>query len=1207
MLGTDHNAVLAPLPEPSADPAPPLPTGSIEAEAVPEAHKPPPQPLIKVLLPVVMLSTVGVVVAIMILSGRRMSPMMLLFPLMMVFSVAMMFNPGEKTSDIDETRRVFLRHLDALMTKARRNGDKQREHAVHFHPDPKQLVAAMPTTRVWERSADSSRAGEVRLGVGAGALCTPVEVPDPGSPEDLDPVCAVSLRRAVAAVSTVAGMPIIVQLAAFPSVVLAGPSALVVARCIVVQLAFFHGPETIGLINRHPDPSLAFTKWLPHTRNPEAASLTVALCGAAGAHAALAETDIDCVIVIDEDTDYFVDEGAFHLICDHEIHARTEAGEELLGVPDLIPEAEAGLIARRLAFYRRPADASGSGGEGLLAMLGIDDIDQLDSHTMWTGRAGTRQRLAVPVGVTPAKSPVYLDLKEAAHGGMGPHGLCIGATGSGKSEFLRTLVVALAATHSPEELNLVLVDFKGGATFLGCEGLPHTSAVITNLEEEAVLVERMYDAISGELNRRQELLRTAGNFANVTDYASARAANPHELAPLPSLLIVVDEFSELLSHHPHFADLFVAVGRLGRSLGVHLLLASQRLEEGRLRGLDSHLSYRIGLRTFSAAESRQVLGVPDAHELPNEPGSGYLKAGPGEMIRFRAAYVSGPLVRVVDKRRTSKARAVRLFTGWADEAALAAVDHVVEETVDESTTVLNVIVEAARDTALTRGQKAHTVWLPPLPEQIELATVCENMGAMRAVVGVTDEPYFQRQDNLVLDLTRAGGHVAIVGGPQSGKTMALRTLVASLAATHKPRQVAFYIIDCGAGSLVELEMLPHVAGVGVKDNEERIRRIIDEVAGHVADPTRRASEHIVVVIDGWQTLADPDSPFADLREKVVRIASEGPSASVHLVLTSQRWSAIRANVRDLIGNRVELKLTEPHDSLIDRKAQASVPDAPGRGLSPEGTPMLLAATYTQDLAHIAASTQEPAVPQLKVLPRHIDAGPLLAAHPGQVILGEGGAELSVQLLESGHLLAIGTGGCGKSTLIATVLASVERLPREDARLVIVDPRRAHLGRVSEDMVAAYAGSATAAQEALAAAATTLNQRLPGPDVTAGELAKRSWWTGPEIWVVIDDLDLIDDSALRALVPLLPHARDVGLHIVAARKFGGVARAMFSGFLSTFKDLTPEVVLFDATRDEGPIFGVKPSPQDPGRATLIRHNGVVGPLQVAATYEEGAGL
>ena len=249
----------------------------------------------------------------------------------------------------------------------------------------------------------------------------------------------------------------------------------------------------------------------------------------------------------------------------------------------------------------------------------------------------------MPVGVDDAGAPVALDLKESAQGGSGPHGLCIGATGSGKSELLRTLVLGLVATHSSAELNLVLVDFKGGATFLGLGGLPHVSAVITNLADELHLVDRMADALEGELTRRQELLRAAGNLTGVAEYAAARRTGGRDLPPLPALLVVVDEFSELLAQRPELVDLLGTIGRLGRSLGIHLLLASQRLDEGRLRGLDSHLSYRIALRTFSAAESRAVLGVPDAHRLPPAPGSAFLATGTGELVRFRAAYVSGPI------------------------------------------------------------------------------------------------------------------------------------------------------------------------------------------------------------------------------------------------------------------------------------------------------------------------------------------------------------------------------------------------------------------------------------------------------------------------------------------------------------------------------------------------------------------------------------
>ena len=287
------------------------------------------------------------------------------------------------------------------------------------------------------------------------------------------------------------------------------------------------------------------------------------------------------------------------------------------------------------------SNAEASGDADFMELLALGDVHRFEPDQAWQQRPA-RDRLRVPIGTGDGGAVVHLDIKESAQQGMGPHGLVIGATGSGKSEFLRTLVLGLAMTHSPEHLNMVLVDFKGGATFAGMSELPHVSAVITNLAQELTLVDRMQDALSGEMVRRQELLREAGNFASIRDYEKARATGERRSQPLPSLFIVVDEFSEMLTAKPEFIDLFVAIGRLGRSLGLHLLLASQRLEEGRLRGLESHLSYRVGLRTFSAQESRAVLGVPDAYELPPIPGLAYLKPDPTTMLRFKAAYVSGP-------------------------------------------------------------------------------------------------------------------------------------------------------------------------------------------------------------------------------------------------------------------------------------------------------------------------------------------------------------------------------------------------------------------------------------------------------------------------------------------------------------------------------------------------------------------------------------
>lgn len=1195
MLGLDVDRIVEPLTYAEREPAPPLPQGTIAAEPVPPAHRPGPVPLLRLLMPVVMIAAMAALVGLMLLSGAAASPMMLIFPLMMGMSLLMMFSPPQG-EDVDETRRVYLRHLGVLRETALSNGAAQRAHELHRHPDPAELWAGVDSRRLWERGPADPDTLEVRVGLGDSALCTPVQVPDSGAPEDLDPVCAVSLRSAVRAVGTLPDMPVVVQLQAFRFLGISGPGAGDLARAMVAQLVTAHGPETLGL--QVMGEGWDWVKWLPHTRAPEQAAHRILLVDdvvTSGAESFLDDPAWTTIIDVGARSTTALgmraEQEGLALGAGTDLSVHTAAGVEVLGRPDGLRVEEVLVLARSLTRYRRPDSGGGSG--DLLDLLGVADIGQLTPETMWPGRERSRHRLAVPFGTTPQGAPVRLDLKESAHGGMGPHGLCIGATGSGKSELLRTLVVSLAATHSPDELNLVLVDFKGGATFLGLEGLPHTSAVITNLADESVLVERMYDAISGEMTRRQEVLRAAGNFANVTDYTQARLDGRDDLAPLPALLIVVDEFSELLGQHPDFADLFVAVGRLGRSLHVHLLLASQRLEEGRLRGLDSHLSYRIGLKTFSAAESRQVLGVVDAHHLPAQPGSGYLKHDTDELTRFQASYVSGPLPRR-DVSVTAGAERVSFFTGWDQFEVAEAPTRL-----DESTTLLDAVVDAARTTAAARGQVAHRIWLPPLPSVMELAGVAEDVGELKAVIGVIDRPFHQRQDPLVVDLGSGGGHVAVCGGPQTGKSTALRTLVASLAATHATSSIRFYVLDLGGGVLDTLDRLPHVAGVAGRGDPERLRRIVDEVTGLVEEPEER---HTFLVIDGWHAVI---ADFEELAEPLTRLAADGPSARVHLIVSTPRWTVLRPAIRDLITHRLELKLGEAMDSLIDRKAQQKLPALPGRGLTADGGTMLIALSSTQDLAHITTTTldagQEP-VPALRVLPARVDVAELTgsADDPAGIPFAVGGPRLETLAWRSPHLVCVGGQGAGKSTLLHTLASGISRLGRERARLVVIDHRRSLLGRLDETMVAAYSATTTTTAQILDDTVTTLTARLPGPEITPEQLAARSWWSGPDLYLVIDDLDLVPETDLHRLTELLPHARDIGLHLVLARKSGGIGRALFAPFLSAVRDQTPAVLLLDADREEGAVFGIKPVAQPPGRGTWQVRGETVGVCQVAVT-------
>ena len=941
--------------------------------------------------------------------------------------------------------------------------------------------------------------------------------------------------------------------------------------------------------------------------------------------------------------------------------------------------ATAEAFARRLTpLHSVTVTGAGDGASGeitgptdFMDLLGLGDVRAFEPGSAWRSRP-SRDRLRVPIGVGEGGGLVHLDIKESAQQGMGPHGLCIGATGSGKSEFLRTLVLGLAMTHSPEQLNMVLVDFKGGATFAGMSHLPHVSAVITNLSQELTLVDRMQDALSGEMVRRQELLREAGNFASIRDYEKARAAG-EDLAPLPSLFIVVDEFSEMLSAKPEFIDLFVAIGRLGRSLGLHLLLASQRLEEGRLRGLESHLSYRVGLRTFSAQESRAVLGVPDAYELPAVPGLGYLKPDPTTMTRFKAAYVSGPPAAGrsgVPRDEGGHVRGILPFT--ISEVVSHEPEPEIEQTpspapTDSQETLLDVAVDRMEG----HGMAAHQVWLPPLDEPDTLDALMSDLttdpelglvsphwrsqGGLVIPLGTVDRPREQRRDTLSIDLGGASGHVAIVGGPRSGKSTLLRTMVMSMALTTTPLESQFFVLDFGGGTFTPLTALPHVAGVGTRAEPDVVRRIVAEVQGVVdrreayfrangidsieTYRSRRAQGRVddgygdvFLVIDGWSTLR---SDFDDLELELQTLASRGLTFGLHVVTATGRWADFRAAMRDVLGTRLELKLGDAMDSEIDRKVAQLVPTGrPGRGLVPgklhflgalprlDGDPSAdtLGDGVDNLVARVAAAWKGPRGPKLRLLPEQVgldrvrELAGVVAGAPAPadgtrpLLLGIDEKELAPVGLDPDtqpHLLVLGDGGSGKSAILRTQLHEImrTRTPAE-AQIVVVDYRRSLLGEVPEEYLLNYLTSATQAAPALRDLATYLESRIPGPDVTPEQLRSRTWWTGAEVYVLVDDYDLVatqQSSPVALLQPLLAQSRDVGLHVTVARRSGGASRSMYEPVIQSLRDLAMPGLMLSGSPDEGPLLGnVRPTPMPPGRGRLITRERGIEVVQTAWT-------
>ncbi|GAA4491271.1 type VII secretion protein EccC [Actinoallomurus oryzae] len=1218
--------------------------------------------------------------------------------LMMVSSMAMLVGQlvrasGDRKRRVHGARRDYLRYLSQTRRRIREVVVDQRDAQSWRNPGPDVLWSLAGTSRLWERKTTHDDFGEVRIGVGEQRLGLRLAPLQTKPVEDLEPLCSHALRRFIRAYGTVADQPVAVYLKGYSLVGLRGDveAARAMVRAILGQLAVFHSPEElrIGLcVSDENRAKWEWLKWLPHalhrTEQDGAGQVRLIARGTVELEELLGEEfgqrprfdpqaeptheEPYTVIVLDGGD---VPPGARAAGGGHRnavvIDIEGTSGWELapyvlgldvaprtlemigedrngrettrpLGRPDRLSLVRASALARLLAPYRmsmiaevtEPLNADFE----LTTLLSIDDMREHDVRALWR-RRDPGAALRVPIGMSADGSPVELDIKESALGGMGPHGMLIGATGSGKSELLRTLVLALALTHSSEVLNFVLVDFKGGATFLGLDELPHTSAVITNLAEEVALVARMQDALHGELIRRQELLRAAGNFSSIHEYENARAKGT-PLAPLPALFVVVDEFSELLAAHREFMDLFVMIGRLGRSLGVHLLLASQRLDEGRIHQLESHLSYRIALRTFSAMESRSVLGSPDAYQLPPQPGSGFLKNDIDSLLRFKAAYVSGPYR---PKRgaavRTAATKLVPYTSRYVAPQRPVEPEPQPEETEEEADSLLSVAIGRLRGV----GPPAHQVWLPPLgvpPTLDELLGLEAGMPVfwrwptpLSVPVGIVDRPFDQRRDPLMADLSGAGGHVGIAGGPQSGKSTLLRTLVTALTVTHSPRDVQFYCLDFGGGTLTALSGLPHVGGVTGRLDIDRVNRTVGDIFTLLAHRERLFAERgidsmatfrrmlaagglpgeqhgdVFLVVDGWSTLRQD---FMDLSQNVAQLGARGLNYGIHLMVASPRWSEIQPALRDQIATRFELRLGDAVDSMVNMRVAQTVPRIPGRGLREDrlhfltGLPRVDGRGSTADLsdgtaelvARVAGAWDGPRAPAVRMLPAILPAADL-PEPDGDLRVPFGIEENELGPVRhdfetTPHLLVVGDTESGKTNLLRLFTqAIVERYTPDEARVMLIDFRRELYHAVPAEQQLGYAVSIDVARQVIVAAAQSLRARVPGPEITPDRLRRRDWWEGPKLFVVCDDYDMLSGggSAAGAFDPLLEvlaQGAEIGLHLLIARSAGGVSRSMSDPLIRRLTELNTPALLMSCPQSEGVLFGgLRPRTLPPGRA------------------------
>ncbi len=1085
----------------------------------------------------------------------------------------------------------YRAHLAASSVLLDEAAVRQVRHAGAAHPEPASMVAAARVDAGWLLGrADRGVSGSnltVRLGLGRSRPHRPALHRSAADAEG-DSQLQAEAARVTARFCAVDGVPVTTTLAPGSVLILSG-ARIALLRAMVVSLACGHSPSRLCIDALVAPAETGWLSRLPHagciTADP--AVLRKAIATRADRAGDASDTPAHLVVVAADDS----------------------SAREVLGVlGPRLRDPSSGL--RAVAVLREPhgippestavvaGDADGgvsltslSAEHARLTVPQPDAISYSQAFTVATalsehcsGSTGGRQRsesfeallfaepehpLALPIGHDLDGGPVRVDLREAAHGGDGPHGLIIGATGSGKSELLRTLLIGAAFRSTPEQLELVLVDYKGGAAFADLARLPHTCGLLTNLSADPQAVDRLCASLRAELIRRQGLLRMAG-ADHIDGYRALRdAGGPGnaDRAPLARLLVVIDEYAELIEESPEVVDVLTSIGRLGRSLGVHLLLASQRLDDGRLRGLEAHLRFRVCLRTLAPSESLAVIGSPLAAALPAEPGHAYLRRD-GTLTRLRVARVT------------------------ASAAAESLVPH------------------AARSDRPDAAFHRRAVLLPPLPETLTLRDLGRLTAPFQAAVGLLDAPAQGEQRALVLDFGEPG-HVAIAGAPRSGRSTALASVVVALADATPPGQLAVHVIASASSPLASVAGLPHVGTVA--STPEHVRQVLRTLAAEVAARhaagmlVESAGRVLVVVDDAGSRLRADDELLAPL----LAIAADGPGVGVCLVVTCARWVELRSGLREAFGTCWELRLGDPADSLRPALHRRVPRPGAGRLLTDEGYWAQLALPCMKrpvDRQHVAAGLAHlvariarrggPPTRPIQPLPQRVAATALLPpSTPQTVSIGVTGSYaegVEIPLTAADHLLVLGNAGSGKSAFLRLIAA---QLGPGSTRSWLVDPR----GRLSHLAPSChrYAAAPGDVAQLLAELADALGaaHRFPSA-ATAAPAAQPA----REV-LLIDDLELVGKGGLSSpfggLVDILPRSADVGLAIVAARRISGSSRAAFDPFFGSLLELCETGVLLSGDPAEGPVLGgLRPRPRPPGRGDLVRRGLPAGEIQVA---------
>lgn len=959
-----------------------------------------------------------------------------------------------------------------------------------------------PTRTLWERRPGTPGFLQLTAGFASQAWQVPVEADDPGPEVEQEITAAGSLREVPAVVDLAGGV-----------VGIEGDrdAALAVARSLLCQAVTGSGPAdvTVAVFADEQRARLwDWVKWLPHladrrggsgllvavgaaeTETLARALLNAGPAGPAGQAGAAGQPGRDGPVLLAVVDGAALLEGrpcslrdllsgragpASGIVLTSRLPAlcattlsvssggvaelrRVTAAEVIPGVLATgISEARARQLARRLARLEDPElSVAGAGLPEtltLLPLLGLPDASGQAMLQRWREGSASLRASAV-LGVS-EQGVFGIDLDDD-----GPHGLIAGTTGSGKSELLRTLIISLAAGNDPEHLTFALIDYKGGGALDECARLPHSVGLVTDLDEQ--LSERALRCLEAELRHREHLLRDAG-LSHVTDYQRLRdqGGRRDELEPMPRLAVVIDEFATLVKALPHFVDSLVSIAQRGRSLGIHLIMATQRPAGSVNDAIKNNVKLRIALRLESSGDSMDVIDNPAAAAIGGrQRGRAFYRVSAKEVLPVQTALSTG---------RSAIAQAAAPVT--VASFRFQATSPAGEGQAADGPTDLERLVATAHAAAAAGGfRPPRRPWPDPLPGDIPLQALAGQAawGFQTETTGlpalaVADDP--DRQAQYLTGWDPAAGNLLLYGVSGYGTTSALATLALALAGARPPDALHLYVMDLGAGKLAPLVGLPHAgAYIGPAERERQarlirlLRRELD--TRKAAGAGSRPADWLVLIDNFASFIAEfgKDATGMQLLDDLERVYAEGPTVGVRFAVAADRSGAIPGPWAALTQQKLLLRLADPGDyGMFDVQRNAVPSPVPGRAVVAATSQVIQLAWPGDDLAGAVAAVSSHwpgtrrAAPPVGVLPPQIRVSELRAAarlsgEPAWIPVGLGDATLSVaglELYEHEHALIAGPPRSGRSSAllaVAQVLAAVADPPA----ILALTPRRSPL-------------------------------------------------------------------------------------------------------------------------------------------------------------------